>query len=75
MVEKYFENRKDVIERVIKCEVVNYGSNVKLVVEMKGKRGWINFFFDPEENYGDCKGVRTLRHACKDLSNCDNTEY
>ena len=73
MVEEYFENRKD-----HKCEVVNHGNNVnnvKLVVEMKGKRGWINFFFDPEENYGDFKGMRTLRHACKDLYNCDNTEY
>ena len=46
-MENYFENRKDVIERVIKCEVENYGNNVKLVVEMKGKRGWINYFFDP----------------------------
>jgi hypothetical protein len=75
MVEEYFENRKDVIERVINCEVVNHGNNVKLVVEMKGKRGWIKFVFDPEENYGDFKGMKTLRHACKDLSNCDNTEY
>ena len=34
-VEDYFENRKDVIKRVLKCEVVNHGNNVKLVVEMK----------------------------------------
>ena len=36
-VEEYFENRKDVIKRVIKCEVENYGNNVKLVVEVKAR--------------------------------------
>ena len=69
-VEDYFENRKDVIKRVLKCEVVNHGNNVKLVVEMKQERGWI-FFFDPEKNYKDLEGFRTLRHSCQDLSNCD----
>ena len=71
MIENYFINRKDVIKEVIKCEVVNYGNNERLVSEMKMKRGWIFFFCDPEENYADLKGVRTVRHECKDLSNCD----
>ena len=70
-IEEYFEKRKDVIKRVIKCEVVNFGNNVQLVVEVKVKRGWIFFFGDPEENYADLEGVRTVRHSCKDLSNCD----
>ena len=70
-IEEYFENRKDVISKVIKCEVENYGNNVKLVTEMKVKRGWIFFYADPEENYPDLEGVRTVRHACRDLSNCD----
>jgi hypothetical protein len=67
----YFRNRTDVIKRVIKWELENYGNNVKLVTEMKVKRGWSFFFFDQEENYPDLKGVKTIRHAFKDLSNCD----
>ena len=70
-IEEYFTNRKDVIEKVIKCEVVNYGNNVNLVVEVKVPRGWIFFFGDPEENYPDFKGIRTVRHMCEDLGNCD----
>ena len=69
-IEDYFANRKDVIVRVIKCEVVNYGNNVRLVTEVKVKRGWIFFFADPESNYGDLEGVKTLRHSCQDLSKC-----
>ena len=69
-IEDYFANRKDVIERVISCEVVNYGKIVRLVTEMKMKRGWIFFFCDPESNYGDLEGVKSLRHSCQDLSNC-----
>ena len=70
-IEEYFKNRTDVISEVIKCEVENYGNNVKLVTEMKMKRGWCFFYFDQEENYPDLEGVRTVRHACTDLSNCD----
>ena len=69
-IEDYFANRKDVIERVISCEVVNYGNNVRLVTEMKVKRGWIFFYCDPESHYGDLEGIKTLRHSCQDLSNC-----
>ena len=67
-IQEYFENRTDVISKVINCEVENYGNNVKLVTEMKVKRGWILLYFDPEENYPDLEGVRTVRHACKDLT-------
>ena len=70
-VEEYFKKRKDVIKRVIKCEVENYGNNIKLVVEVNVDRGWAFFFFDSEENYGDLEGIKTVRHACKDLSKCD----
>jgi hypothetical protein len=69
-IEEYFASRKDVISRVIKCEVVNFGNNVRLVTEVKVKRGWIFFFCDPETNYGDLEGVRTVMHSCQDLSNC-----
>ena len=54
-VEEYFE--KDIVKRVIKCEVENYGNNVKLVTELNVKRGCIVFFCDPPENYGDLDGV------------------
>ena len=69
-IENYFKNRKDVIERVIKCEVVNHGNNVKLVTEMKVERGWIFFYGDPEENYPDLEGIRSVRHSCQDLRYC-----
>jgi hypothetical protein len=71
-IEEYFKKRMDVIKRVIKCEVENFGNNVKLVTEMKMKRGRIFFYCDPEENYADlyADGIRTVRHTCKDLSNC-----
>ena len=71
-IEQYFKKQTDVIKRVIKCEVENFGNNVKLVTEVKMKRGWIFFFCDPEKNYADLysDGIRTLRHSCKDLSNC-----
>jgi hypothetical protein len=39
-IEEYFKKRKDVIEKVIKCEVVNFCNNVSLVVEVKVTRGW-----------------------------------
>ena len=70
-IEEYFKKRKYVIKKVIKCDVVNVGKNVNLVVEVKVPRGWIFFFGDPEENYADLKGIRTVRHMCKDLGNCD----
>jgi hypothetical protein len=71
-IEEYFKKRTDEIKRVIKCEVENFGNNVKLVTEVKMKRGWIFFFCDPEENYADLysDGIRTVRHSCKDLSIC-----
>ena len=69
-VEDYFTNRKDVVKKVLKCEVVDYGNNVRLVCEMNMKRGWIFFFFDQEANYPDLEGVKTIRHSCRDLSNC-----
>ena len=59
-IEEYFANRTYVIERVVKCEVVDYGNNVRLVTELKVKRGWIFFFADPESNYRDLEGVKTI---------------
>ena len=72
MIENYFVNRTDVIREVIKCEVINFDNNVRLVSEMKKNRGWIFFFCDPKENYADLKGVRTVRYECQDLSKCDS---
>ena len=51
-------------KKLVKCEVENYGNNVKLVTELNVKRGWIFFFCDPAENYGDLDGVSTVRHSC-----------
>jgi hypothetical protein len=56
-IEEYFKSRTDVIRKVIKCEVENYENNVKLVAEVKVKRGWTFFFGNPEVNYPDMEGV------------------
>ena len=37
-VEEYFANRTDIVKRVVKCEVENYGNNLKLVTEVNIKR-------------------------------------
>ena len=70
-IKDYFEEKKDDIEKVISCDVVNHGNNVRLIAEMKVKRGWC-FFSDPEKNYPDLykEAIRTLKHSCQDLSNC-----
>ena len=70
-IEDYFKKRTDIIKQVVKCEVENYGNNVKLVTEVNTERGWIFFFCDPEKNYGDLEGIRTVRHSCLDLAKCD----
>ena len=57
-IEEYFASRKDVIRRVMKCELVNYGNIVRLITEVKVKRGWIFFYGDPETNYPDLEGVK-----------------
>ena len=48
-IKEYFEKRKDVIGRVISCDVVNHDNNLRLVAELKVERGWIFFFADPAE--------------------------
>ena len=52
-VEKYFNQRQDVIEKVIACKVENHGQNVRLEAIPKIRREWINFFNDPKGRYED----------------------
>ena len=70
-VEKYFNQRQDVIEKVIACKVENHGQNVRLEAIPKIIKVWINFFNDAKSRYEDLPGVRTVVHECRDLSNCD----
>ena len=70
-IEKYFKKRNDVIENVIDCMIENSGKRVKLRAVVKIRFAWTGFFNDPGENYGDLLGVRTVRHGCKNLSQCD----
>ena len=69
-VEKYFNQRKDVIESVVDCRVENAGRNVRLETIVSRQR-WINFFNDPEANYSDLADVKKVVHDCRDLANCD----
>ena len=69
-VEKYFEERRDIIERVVSCRVEKSGRSVRLETILK-RQLWINFFSEPVENYGDLPGVKRVVHDCKDLANCD----
>ena len=69
-VEKYFSDKKDIIDNVIACAVNNAGRSVRLESAVK-RQLWMNFFNQPEEKYGDLIGVKTVLHCCKDLVNCD----
>ena len=49
-IEEYFKKRKDVIEKVIKCEVVNYGNNTNLVAEFQN----VQFFARADLSFRIC---------------------
>ena len=69
-VEKYFKQRKDIIESVVDCKVENSGRCVRLESIVR-RTLWINFFNDPRVNYGDLHGVKKVMHDCRNLANCD----
>ena len=69
-VEKYFSDKKDIIDNVIACAVNNAGRSVRLESAVK-RQLWMNYFNQPEEKYGDLVGVKSVLHCCKDLVNCD----
>jgi hypothetical protein len=69
-VEKYFNQRKDIIESAVDCRIENAGRNVHIETIVSRQR-WINFFNDPEENYSDLGDVKKVVHDCRDLANCD----
>ena len=67
-----FSNKEDIIDRVKAFKVnVNRRAGINVRLECIVKRQlWMNFFNDPEENYGDL-GVKRVLHDCEDLVNCD----
>ena len=68
---KYFEKKTDVIEKVLRCDIENFGRNLRLVTLVKFRNGWTGYFSDKETNFSDLKGIRRmLLHGCKDLYNC-----
>ena len=75
-VKEYFEKKTDVIEKVLGCEVENFGRHLRLVTLLKFRNdktlsnGWTGYFSDKETNFGDLKGIRRMLHDCKDLYNC-----
>ena len=72
-VENYFSQRKDIIESVVNCKIENSGKNIRLESIVKRKL-WINFFSEPQANYGDLSGVKRVIHDCRDLANCDKAK-
>ena len=72
-VENYFEERKDIIESIHACKIENAGKNVRLEAIVR-RQLWMNFFNDPNENYGDLPGVHRVVHDCRDLANCDRID-
>ena len=70
-IETYFKGRKDVIEEVIESRTEDFGRKVKLRSVVKMRFPWTSFFNDPGNNYSDFLGIRTVRHACGNLSQCD----
>ena len=69
-VENYFKGKGEIIDKVIACQVEHYVSRVKLVCIVP-KINWLGYFNDPPRCYSDLTGVRTVRHACENLSDCD----
>ena len=65
-MEKYFAQRKDIIESVVICQVVNSGKNIRLETIVK-RNLWINYFSEPKENYGDLRGVKKVVDECRYL--------
>ena len=72
-VSNYFE-KEDNIEKVLNCEPDFYGRYVNLKVLMKAgiPRGWLGYLNDPRGMYPELQGIRSVRHACKDVANCDD---
>ena len=70
-IENYFEHRKDIIEKVVNCEVESTGNTVKLKSLVKPKMPLLMFFSITTKNYGDLNGVAKVVHACQDLRNCE----
>ena len=73
-IENYFENGKDIIEEVIDSKVEDFGRIVQLRSVVKIRFAWTSFINDPARNYSDLPGIRTVRHACENLSQCDPTQ-
>ena len=65
-VEKYFNQRKDIIESVVDCRIENARRNVRLEVIVR-KQMWMNFLNDPKANYSDLEDVKKVVHDCRDL--------
>ena len=70
-IEDYFKERKDIIEEVMDTKIEDFGRKVTLRSVVKIRFAWVNFFNDPAKNYSDLHGIRTVRHGCRNLSDCD----
>ena len=61
-MEIYFNQRKDVSEKVIACKVESFCQNVRLESVAKIRNMWLNFFNNQQGSYEDLTGVRTVVH-------------
>ena len=60
-----FKQRKDIIESVVNCTIDNSGRRVRIESIVR-RTLCINFFNNPEGNYGDLLGVKKVMHDCRD---------
>ena len=74
-VKEYFEKKTDVIEKVLGCELENFGRNLRLVTLVNFRNGWTGYLSDKETNFCDLKGIRRMLHDCKDLYNCGDPNH
>ena len=72
-LEKYF-NESEKVKKVLNCKLDFFGNYCTVKMLMKNGPCWRGYFNDPEKNFPDLLGLRTVRHECQDLSNCDYQE-
>ena len=65
-------NESEKVEKVLTCESERLGKYCKVKMLIRNGPCWRGYFNDPERNFPDLKGLRTVRHEGQDLEDCDH---